>query len=50
MRVNVDAYGTAYGIIKSLKSDPLRVIETHADEICWMVNYIEPDGTLRYQA
>jgi putative aminopeptidase FrvX len=46
--VNVDAYGTAYGIIKSESPDPLRVvIEAHADEICWMVNYIEPDGTLR---
>jgi hypothetical protein len=31
---NVDAYGTAYGIIKSDTPDPLRVvIEAHVDEM-----------------
>lgn len=39
----VDTYGTAYGIINP--GQPYRVvIEGHADEISWFVNYITDDG------
>jgi len=38
-----DAYGTAYGIINPEK--PFKVvIEAHADEISWFVNYITDNG------
>ncbi len=40
---NVDAYGTAYGTINP--GQPFSVvIEAHADEISWFVNYISDDG------
>jgi putative aminopeptidase FrvX len=39
----VDNYGTAYGIINPGK-DYRVVIEGHADEISWFVNYIADDG------
>jgi putative aminopeptidase FrvX len=39
----LDTYGTAYGIINP--GQPYRVvIEGHADEISWFVNYITDDG------
>lgn len=39
----IDNYGTAYGIINPGK--PFKVvIEGHADEISWFVNYISEDG------
>lgn len=41
----VDAYGTAYGIINPGKDFKV-VIEGHADEISWLVNYITDDGFL----
>ena len=38
-----DAYGTAVGVINPTK--PFKVvIEAHADEISWFVNYISPEG------
>lgn len=38
-----DPYGTAVGVINPGK--PFKVvIEAHADEISWFVNYINPDG------
>src|SRR5215204_3090119 len=41
----VDPYGTAVGIIKP--DAPFKVvIEAHADEISWFVNYITPEGLL----
>ncbi|MDB5008081.1 MAG: putative aminopeptidase FrvX [Mucilaginibacter sp.] len=41
----VDNYGTAVGIIN--KSAPYKVvIEAHADEISWFVNYITSDGLI----
>ena len=40
---NVDTYGTAYGIINP-GQDFRVVIEGHADEISWFVNYITDDG------
>jgi len=38
-----DAYGSAVGVINP-KSDFKVVIEAHADEISWFVNYITPEG------
>jgi putative aminopeptidase FrvX len=41
----VDNYGTAVGIIN--KDAPYKVvIEAHADEISWFVNYITSDGLI----
>ncbi len=40
-----DAYGTAVGIINPDKSFKV-VIEAHADEISWFVNYISPEGLI----
>lgn len=45
----LDNYGTAYGVIhpaKSKNADYRVVIEGHADEISWYVNYITEDGFL----
>ncbi len=39
----VDPYGTAVGVINP-KAEYKVVIEAHADEIGWFVNYIDPDG------
>lgn len=41
----VDNYGTAVGIINP-KSEYKVVIEAHADEISWFVNYITSDGLI----
>lgn len=40
---HLDNYGTAYGVINPGK-DYRVVIEAHADEIAWFVNYISDDG------
>lgn len=40
---HLDNYGTAYGIINPGKPYKV-VIEAHADEISWFVNYISDDG------
>ncbi len=40
-----DAYGTAVGVINP-KADFRVVIEAHADEISWFVNYINPEGLM----
>ncbi|MFI5155086.1 MAG: M42 family metallopeptidase [Chitinophagales bacterium] len=40
-----DPYGTAVGIINP-KSSFKVVIEAHADEISWFVNYVNPEGLL----
>jgi putative aminopeptidase FrvX len=39
----IDTYGTAVGVIKGT-SDYKVVIEAHADEISWFVNYIDDNG------
>ncbi len=39
----VDTYGTAVGVLNP-KADYKVVIEAHADEISWFVNYITKDG------
>ena len=41
----VDNYGTAVGVINP-KADYKVVIEAHADEISWFVNYITKDGLI----
>ena len=41
----VDSYGTAYGVINPDASFKV-VIEAHADEISWFVNYITPEGLI----
>src|SRR6201994_4814758 len=41
----VDNYGTAVGIINK-KAEYKVVIEAHADEISWFVNYITNDGLI----
>ncbi len=41
--IRTDNYGTAYGIINSDAKYKV-VIEAHADEISWYVNYITPEG------
>lgn len=41
----VDNYGTAVGVINP-KADYKVVIEAHADEISWYVNYITNDGLI----
>jgi len=41
----VDPYGTAVGVINP-KATFKVVIEAHADEISWFVNYINPEGLL----
>jgi putative aminopeptidase FrvX len=41
----VDPYGTAVGVINP-KATFKVVIEAHADEISWFVNYITPEGLL----
>jgi putative aminopeptidase FrvX len=40
-----DAYGTAVGVINPAKSFKV-VIEAHADEISWFVNYVTPEGLI----
>src|SRR5438128_9147478 len=41
----VDPYGTAVGVINP--DSPFKVvIEAHADEISWFVNYINPEGLI----
>lgn len=40
-----DAYGTAVGVLNPSSSYKV-VIEAHADEISWFVNYITPEGYL----
>lgn len=41
--IKSDNYGTAYGVINPGKEFKV-VIEAHADEIAWFVNYISDDG------
>src|SRR6187549_598301 len=40
-----DPYGSAVGVINP-KSPFKVVIEAHADEISWFVNYVSPDGLI----
>jgi putative aminopeptidase FrvX len=44
-KIEVDHYGTCYGIINQ-EAEFKVVIEAHADEISWYVNYITDDGLI----
>ena len=44
-KIEVDHYGTCYGIINS-EAEFRVVIEAHADEISWYVNYITNEGLI----
>lgn len=44
-KIEVDHYGTCYGIINPEAAFKV-VIEAHADEISWYVNYITDDGLI----
>lgn len=44
-KIQIDNYGTAYAIINPSAKYKV-VIEAHADEISWFVNYITEDGLL----
>jgi putative aminopeptidase FrvX len=46
-KVEIDNYGTAYGIMGNLESDFKVIIESHCDEISWFVNYIDSKGYIR---
>ncbi len=43
--IRLDDYGTTYGVINP-ESDYKVVIEAHADEISWMVKYINDEGLI----
>lgn len=46
--VSCDTYGTAYAWMRcGKKNAPVLMIEAHADEIGFMINYISPEGFLR---
>ncbi|WHF52134.1 M42 family metallopeptidase [Chryseobacterium gotjawalense] len=44
-KIEIDHYGTCYGIINP-EAEFKVVIEAHADEISWYVNYITEDGLI----
>jgi len=46
-KVELDNYGTAYGVMGNLESDFKVVIEGHSDEISWFVNHIDSKGYIR---
>ena len=46
-KVEIDNYGTAYGVMGNLESDFKVVIEAHADEISWFVRYIDSKGFIK---
>lgn len=46
-KVEIDNYGTAYGVTGNLDSDFKVVIEAHVDEISYLVNYIDSNGYIK---
>lgn len=46
-KVEIDNYGTAYGIMGKMDSEFKVVIEAHCDEISWYVNYIDSKGYIK---
>ena len=46
-KVEIDNYGTAYGITGNLDSDFKVVIESHCDEISWFVKHIDSKGYIK---
>lgn len=45
--IEIDNYGTAYGITGNLESDFKVILESHCDEISWLVNYIDSKGYIK---
>jgi putative aminopeptidase FrvX len=45
--VEIDNYGTVYGVMGNLNSDYKVVVEAHSDEISWLVNYIDSKGYIK---
>ena len=46
-KVEIDNYGTAYGVMGNLESDFKVVIEAHADEISFFVKHIDSKGYIK---
>jgi putative aminopeptidase FrvX len=46
-KVDIDNYGTAYGVMGNMNSDFKVVIEAHSDEISWFVNHIDSNGYIK---
>lgn len=46
-KVEIDNYGTAYGVMGNMNSDFKVIIESHCDEISWFVNYIDSKGYIK---
>ena len=46
-KVELDNYGTAYGVMGNMDSDYKVILESHCDEISWFVNHIDPKGYIR---
>jgi len=46
-KVEIDNYGTAYGVMGNMKSDYKVILESHCDEISWFVNYIDSKGYIK---
>lgn len=45
--VEIDNYGTAYGIMGNMESEFKVLIEAHVDEISWFVNHIDSKGYIK---
>ena len=46
-KVELDNYGTAYGVMGNMDSDYKVILESHCDEISWFVNHIDSKGYIR---
>ena len=46
-KVEIDNYGTAYGVMGNMESDFKVILEGHCDEISWFVNYIDSKGYIK---
>ena len=46
-KVDIDNYGTAYGVMGNMNSDFKVIVESHCDEISWFVNYIDSNGYIK---
>jgi tetrahedral aminopeptidase len=45
--VEIDNYGTAYGVMGNMDSNYKVILEAHCDEISWFVNYIDSKGYIK---
>lgn len=46
-KMEIDDYGTAYGITGNMDSEYKVVLDAHCDEISWFVNYIDSKGYIK---